>query len=361
LQHIVATATADPEVSVLLFFGSVQRGEGSPDSDLDFYVGTTGSDYHRVVSEVNGVVAELFRNPIARLRELFRDEDQIALHAFATGELLLDRHGEGSALVAAARELWAAGPRPLSPEASARWRYCITGLASDTEALDAGSPEARLVAGLLVPLALEGYCAFNRLWANQPKHLIRRVAETNPDLAAAASTFYEQMSPQTAVAVADLVLAQVGGRLPAYATEPSPYLPASDGSGAFPWQTVGVAALVCESGRVLLERRAVEPGYGLWALPGGMVEYGEDLESACAREVHEETGLKVKIGNLLDLKGGRRVTIAFFHAEVQGGELTRSSESLELSWFAPEDIPWVAIAFPRHAAVLKQWVNDPGG
>lgn len=85
---------------------------------------------------------------------MLQNEDQIALHAFATGELIIDPAGEGRTLVDLARRLWASGPKPLTAEAAARWRYCTTALALDAEGLEEASADARLVAGILVPLAL---------------------------------------------------------------------------------------------------------------------------------------------------------------------------------------------------------------
>lgn len=54
-----------------------------------------------------------------------------------------------------------------------------------------------------------------------------------------------------------------------------------------------------ETGRLLLVRRRNPPGAGLWSVPGGRVEAGEDDVRAVAREVAEETGLRVRVGPLL--------------------------------------------------------------
>jgi mutator protein MutT len=65
---------------------------------------------------------------------------------------------------------------------------------------------------------------------------------------------------------------------------------------------VGVGAVVlCDGARVVLVRRRHEPLAGEWSLPGGVVEVGETLESAIAREILEETGLTVTVGPVIDV------------------------------------------------------------
>jgi 8-oxo-dGTP diphosphatase len=60
-----------------------------------------------------------------------------------------------------------------------------------------------------------------------------------------------------------------------------------------------VGAVVVHEGRLLVVRRGQEPGRGSWSVPGGRVEPGESLTAACAREVLEETGLRVAVGPLV--------------------------------------------------------------
>lgn len=61
---------------------------------------------------------------------------------------------------------------------------------------------------------------------------------------------------------------------------------------------VGVAGVVLAGDLVLLVKRGAEPSKGLWSIPGGAVEVGERLARACAREVAEETGVRVEVGPL---------------------------------------------------------------
>ena len=56
-----------------------------------------------------------------------------------------------------------------------------------------------------------------------------------------------------------------------------------------------------EDGRALLIRRGREPLLGEWSIPGGTLELGETLEEGVARELLEETGLKVRVLELIEV------------------------------------------------------------
>jgi 8-oxo-dGTP diphosphatase len=64
---------------------------------------------------------------------------------------------------------------------------------------------------------------------------------------------------------------------------------------------VGVGAVIVDAGKVVLIRRRYEPLKGRWSLPGGTLELGETLECGAAREVLEETGLRVEVGPLVEV------------------------------------------------------------
>jgi len=64
---------------------------------------------------------------------------------------------------------------------------------------------------------------------------------------------------------------------------------------------VSVGAVIIDGERVLLVKRGQEPLKGRWSLPGGVVEVGETLEAALAREVSEETGLEVDVADVVDV------------------------------------------------------------
>src|ERR1700674_1943614 len=63
---------------------------------------------------------------------------------------------------------------------------------------------------------------------------------------------------------------------------------------------VGVGGVVISGERVLLARRGAEPLRGEWSIPGGLLEAGETLEEGVARELLEETGLTVRVGELIE-------------------------------------------------------------
>lgn len=99
-----------------------------------------------------------------------------------------------------------------------------------------------------------------------------------------------------------------------------------------------VGALVRDgAGRLLLVRRANEPGRGLWSLPGGRVEPGESAEQALVREVREETGLLVTVGPLVGRverpgPGGVVYDIADHVCRAVGGTLRAGDDAAEVRW-----------------------------
>ncbi len=64
--------------------------------------------------------------------------------------------------------------------------------------------------------------------------------------------------------------------------------------------TVGVGGVVIQDERVLLIRRGTEPLKGHWSIPGGRLEWGETLREGVRRELREETGLDVRVGELIE-------------------------------------------------------------
>lgn len=108
-------------------------------------------------------------------------------------------------------------------------------------------------------------------------------------------------------------------------------------------------------GRIVLVRRAIEPGYGLWVFPGGYVDRGETVTAAALREAREEAGLDVRLDGLVNIYSysGRPLIIIVYTASILGGELRVDEESLEAQLFSPGDIPWNDLAFVSTRDALR--------
>lgn len=103
--------------------------------------------------------------------------------------------------------------------------------------------------------------------------------------------------------------------------------------------TVSVAAVVTnERGEVLLLDHVLRPGSG-WGFPGGFVNAGEELETAVAREVREETTLELENVKLLRARTFYRHVEILFTATATGTAKVNSREIKSLGWFAPDALP----------------------
>jgi ADP-ribose pyrophosphatase YjhB (NUDIX family) len=111
-------------------------------------------------------------------------------------------------------------------------------------------------------------------------------------------------------------------------------------------------------GRLVLLRRGIEPGRGWWAQPGGFLEIDETVTEGAIRETLEETGLVVRLGQIVGLYARLEaaVVVLAFEAEVIGGEMQATVESLEVEAFDPDAIPWSGLAFQTTYWALRDWV-----
>lgn len=116
--------------------------------------------------------------------------------------------------------------------------------------------------------------------------------------------------------------------------------------------------IITRKDQVVLVKRSFNPYKDCWALPGGIVEYGETVESAAIREAKEETGLKVRIETLLGVYSdpkrdprGHFVSICFL-CRPMGGKLRSSNETREVRAFKKEEIRHLRLAFD-HRRILK--------
>lgn len=122
-----------------------------------------------------------------------------------------------------------------------------------------------------------------------------------------------------------------------------------------------VVCTVVEVGaRLLLCRRAIEPGHGLWTVPGGFHELGESSAEGAARECFEEACAQVEIVaplGVFDMVDIGQVH-TFFRARMVDDHFAVGPESLEVRLFDPADIPWDTIAFPVTVFVLRLLLAD---
>jgi ADP-ribose pyrophosphatase YjhB (NUDIX family) len=111
-------------------------------------------------------------------------------------------------------------------------------------------------------------------------------------------------------------------------------------------------------GRIVLVRRAIEPGYGRWVFPGGYVDRGEPLTVAAVREAREECGLDVRLDGLVNVYSypGRAPVIVVYAATPIGGTLCIDDECLEIAEFDAVDIPWDALAFRSTHEALHDYL-----
>ena len=113
--------------------------------------------------------------------------------------------------------------------------------------------------------------------------------------------------------------------------------------------------MIIDQGRALLIRRGREPLLGEWSIPGGTLELGETLEEGVARELLEETGLKVRVLELIEVfdriyvestagaeepkKGPRfHFVIVDYLCERIGGEAVAASDVTDVAFAREEEL-----------------------
>ena len=121
---------------------------------------------------------------------------------------------------------------------------------------------------------------------------------------------------------------------------------------------IAVGAVVVRNDDLLMVRRGNDPGRGLWSLPGGRVELGEYLADALRREVAEETGLDITVGDLVgifEVVGDPHYVVLDFFARAEGELAPEASGDVdEARWVPLDEVPALECT-PRFVETLKGW------
>ena len=122
---------------------------------------------------------------------------------------------------------------------------------------------------------------------------------------------------------------------------------------------VGVAAIIVVNGAVLLTQRGGSVARGKWELPGGFVEYNEDIRDALVREIREKTGLTIEVGRVFDARSNffehpaSHSVGVWFLARRISGTLRAGDDAIDARFFPLDELPPdEEIAFPTDRAVL---------
>jgi ADP-ribose pyrophosphatase YjhB (NUDIX family) len=120
---------------------------------------------------------------------------------------------------------------------------------------------------------------------------------------------------------------------------------------------VAAAMLVERGDKVLLVRRVNTPKRGYWTLPAGFVDAGEDPANAAVRECREETGLNVRVTQLMDVMFGQEHPrgahiVIVYRGEIVSGELQPGDDADRAAFFSCEEIPPLAFITTKKAIAV---------
>jgi ADP-ribose pyrophosphatase YjhB (NUDIX family) len=122
---------------------------------------------------------------------------------------------------------------------------------------------------------------------------------------------------------------------------------------------VAAAVVVENEGKILLAQRRYDPGQGLWALPAGFVDAGEDPSHAAERECLEETGLIVRVTSLRDLFSGREHPrgadiVLVYNAHLISGALRPGDDAISTDFFSKDNLPPLAFKSTHQVLIKSQ-------
>lgn len=115
--------------------------------------------------------------------------------------------------------------------------------------------------------------------------------------------------------------------------------------------------MIVENQKILLGQRCNRQ----WCIPCGHVEWDEPIEQAAIREFHEETGLRVELQGVAAVKSNfhaphRQTVGVWFHGQRVGGELSASSDLIDVRFFPADETP--PLAFPTDEQVISEYATQ---
>lgn len=113
-------------------------------------------------------------------------------------------------------------------------------------------------------------------------------------------------------------------------------------------------------GRILMCRRATQPGRGGWMFPGGFLESGETSAEGAAREAREETRAEVEPLDLFMVVNAPSLDQVYLihRGRLCGSSYGPTAESSEVALLSEQDIPWGELAFPSIGRCLRRYFLD---
>lgn len=125
--------------------------------------------------------------------------------------------------------------------------------------------------------------------------------------------------------------------------------------------------IIDEQNRILLVKRAIEPHFGKWDLPGGFLENGEGLIEGLRRETKEELGVEINPLEITTVfidrygENGFYTFNVFIKSEIKDKKIQLDEENSQYKWFGKDEITWDQLAFENTAVAIKTLYKLEGG
>ncbi|MBI4726848.1 NUDIX hydrolase [candidate division TA06 bacterium] len=122
--------------------------------------------------------------------------------------------------------------------------------------------------------------------------------------------------------------------------------------------------IILLQGKLLLVRRKYQPHQGDWCLPSGFMEYGESPKACARREIFEETGLRIRTGELIGVYSGTddprtQAVLIVYLGIAQNGDYRPGDDASAIKLFPRDRLP-ENIAFKAHAQAIRDFCRYAG-